>query len=254
MASMTMNNISLYIPHVFVNITKEKISEIFDILSIGRVSHIDFVGKINGDGKPYNSAYIHFENWYNTDAAQCFQERVLNPDKEARLVYDDPWHWIVLENKATRNIPGQRKPRIVLDNETAISMYSTPVKMPSDDFVDACRAPVKGKSYKDALGEQKELNQVSTNLAASEFEPLQSEEKKIADEIENMMNEEEARIAAEDKYLAYIDTRYVDMMERELFYLRARCEQDAKLFRDEILCLQAENSILKEQLANGYCQ
>jgi hypothetical protein len=39
-----------------------------------------------------------------------FQERVTNPDKEARIVYDEPWFWIVLENTAVKTPKAQEMP------------------------------------------------------------------------------------------------------------------------------------------------
>ena len=92
-------NLSLYIPRVFPNINKKKIIEIFHKLRIGRVAYIDLQRKIGRNGKPYNSVFVHFEFWYDNVAARNFQARVLNPAEEAHLVYDDPWHWVVLENK-----------------------------------------------------------------------------------------------------------------------------------------------------------
>ena len=92
-------NLSLYIPRVFPNINRKKIVEIFHRLRIGRVANIDLQRKIGRDGQPYNSVFVHFEYWYDNVAARNFQARVLNPAEEARLVYDDPWHWVVLENK-----------------------------------------------------------------------------------------------------------------------------------------------------------
>ena len=90
--------LSLFVPYVFSNITKERIHNIFNNYLLGHVSRVDFVGKTDKNGKFYNAAYIHFDYWFDNLAVQNFQERVLSPDKEARIVYDDPWYWVVLEN------------------------------------------------------------------------------------------------------------------------------------------------------------
>jgi hypothetical protein len=97
-----ISNISLYIPHVFCNIDEARIAHIFDSLLLGKVSHVDFVPKADRNGKSYNAVYVHFDYWYNTVAAANFQEKVVNPEKEARLVYDEPWYWVILENKTNR--------------------------------------------------------------------------------------------------------------------------------------------------------
>jgi len=88
---------SLYIPRVFLNITEQQISNIFYQLGYGEVSHVDFVYMDKGP-KPYNSVYIYFRTWYNTEAAAHFQQILTGPDQKALIVYENPWYWIVLEN------------------------------------------------------------------------------------------------------------------------------------------------------------
>jgi len=111
MASI-QQNISIYIPRVFSNISKERMESIFELLSIGKVKNIDFIAKLTSNGQKYNSAYVHFDYWYDNISNQNLQNRLLNhSDKETRIVYDDPWYWIVLENKAQKkdySVPNQR--------------------------------------------------------------------------------------------------------------------------------------------------
>jgi hypothetical protein len=108
----TFANISLYIPHVFANITKNTIVQTFEKLRIGSVKRIDFINK-KGKNQNFNSVYIHFNQWYDNVASRNFQERVLDPNMEARIVYDEPWFWIVLENKGQK--AGDRKRSVNLD-------------------------------------------------------------------------------------------------------------------------------------------
>ena len=117
----SISNISLYIPHVFSNYTKDDVSEAFEKVFIGKVNKVDFVSKTGKDGREYNSAYIHFDYWYDNVAASNFQQRVLDPNQEARLVYDEPWYWIVLENKGKKHIPGERKACLDLGLEKVLS-------------------------------------------------------------------------------------------------------------------------------------
>jgi hypothetical protein len=119
-------NISLYIPHVFTNLTSEYIANIFESMGIGKINHVDLVYKINKHGVAYNSAYIHFDYWFSSIVAKNFQARVLNPKKEARIMYDDPWYWIVMENTAKKHNPGERKVRVNLtpsENITDTSVF-----------------------------------------------------------------------------------------------------------------------------------
>jgi hypothetical protein len=92
---------SLYISHVFPNIHKKKIAQLFEKLLLARIAAIDFVAKVGKDGKPYNSAYIHVDYWFDNTSAKNFQEKIRSSAKEALLVYDEPWYWIVNENTSS---------------------------------------------------------------------------------------------------------------------------------------------------------
>ena len=118
-----IQNISLFIPHVYANISSTQIFDTFENLRIGKVKNVDLIPKQGSDGKPYNAAYIHFYNWCDNVAARNFQERVLDPNQEARIVYDDPWFWKVAayreaaeprrehERSYERREPERRPPR-----------------------------------------------------------------------------------------------------------------------------------------------
>ena len=129
----TFANISLYIPHVFANITKNKIVETFEKLRIGSINRIDFLNKKSKKSN-YNAVYIHFSEWYDNSAARNFQERVLDPNMEARIVYDEPWFWIVLENK--RHKASDRKRSVNLDalNNSQIASEGVAIPMTNQDF------------------------------------------------------------------------------------------------------------------------
>ena len=122
MTNQLNHELSLYIPHVFPNFTREYIASIFQNLSLGYVDHVDLVPKQDRFGKSYNAAYVHFAEWFEGPATENFQERVVNPNKEARIVHDEPWFWIVLENKSKKHEPGARKPTLDLSEEPAVSM------------------------------------------------------------------------------------------------------------------------------------
>ena len=106
---MNATNFSVFIPHMFPNISKERIANAFESNQLGLVKKIDLVSNIDKQGKKYNCAFIHFSHWYMSDSAMRFLKRVEDPSKEARLVYDDPWFWIILPNTGTRVLPGDRK-------------------------------------------------------------------------------------------------------------------------------------------------
>jgi hypothetical protein len=94
-----MSNYSIYIPRVFNNISNQKIISAFEKYDIGTISSIDVKLKTGLDGSCYKVVFIHFSHWnaYNSSAINL-RERIENPEKEARLIYDDPWYWILLPN------------------------------------------------------------------------------------------------------------------------------------------------------------
>ena len=147
------NNLSLFIPHVFENIDEERIRKIFKYNDYGEVGHVDFVNKIDQRGVTYNSAYVHFKTWFNNKHTANFQEKVIDTDKEARIVYDDPWYWIVLENKASKHVPGSRKPTLDL-RETA-----------QDDNEDDHSEDLVDSNYAFMLEHQIELLRTELNVA-----------------------------------------------------------------------------------------
>ena len=142
-------------------------------------------------------------------AARNFHARVRDPIKEARLIYEDPWYWVVLENKARKYIPGERKPCIVLD--------STPVAKVQIE-TKSTWAPVK------SLVQQKSVNKLVAVKLDSEFAATQAypeeydlEEYDLEEEKEEekQMDEIEEAIKEEDKYLVTIDSRYIRALEEE---------------------------------------
>jgi hypothetical protein len=95
---MIETHFSVYIPRIFNNIPNKKIADVFEKLGLGEVSTMDIIYKTGSDGSKYKMAFIHFANWYNTSVALNFKNKIENRDIEAKLVYDDPWYWIVLPN------------------------------------------------------------------------------------------------------------------------------------------------------------
>ena len=205
-------NISLYIPHIFANYSKSDVAQIFEDQGIGKVSHIDFVSKLGQDNKEYNAAYIHFDYWFANTIAANFQERVLNSKKEARIMYEDPWYWIVLENKARKIAPGDRKPRIDLGEFPALSSSNvTPVKAKAEKKCPD--APAKAKT---------QTEPVLPIAKCLEFDEEVADEMEELMETDAQMDEIEALIEEEESYLVNIDSRYIQSLEAENLDLRAQ--------------------------------
>ena len=137
--SNTNTNLSLYIPRVFLNVTKERMAEVFHSLMIGKVSSIDFVPREdNNSGDAYNMAFVHFEKFYDNVASTNFQEKVLDTKHEAKVVYDEPWYWICLPNTNPKPDSVRELERRVTELEQWIQYYNS---MPNYGFPEPLSTP-----------------------------------------------------------------------------------------------------------------
>lgn len=229
---------SLYIPHVFSNINERRIKSTFDFLGLCKVSHVDFVPKMGANGT-YNSIYIHIECWYNNVVADNFQERVRNPDKEARIVYDDPWYWIALENTGRKFVSGDRKPCIDVGSVNQPTVYAKNQRSYAYDNADYV------EEYEETID-------------------TRYTEECMLDELEDLMDEEEARIKECDGNLITIDGRYVHSMEQSALELQnslyksreemlhwfgetGNLQNQNNLLTDEVYSLKAQLSLLQDK-------
>ena len=201
----TFANISLYIPHVFANITKNRIVETFEKLRIGSINRIDFISKRSPIGN-FNAVYIHFSQWYDNSASRNFQERVLNQNMEARIVYDEPWFWIVLENKNHK--AGDRKRSVNLDalnNSQIASQDVIKPMMTNQDFANLLQ-----KSYSE------ERCFAQEDAAVITLEDVLEENRKLTEQLRVYMEKS------------------------------GRLEHQFNILFDDKLCLQNELALLKE--------
>lgn len=215
-ATQQLENMSVYIPHVFPNFTEEYITSVFEDLRIGVVDHVDLVSKMDKQGKPYNAAYIHFKHWCSGAAAENMYYRIKDENKEARIVHDDPWFWILLENKAKKYDMTARKPRINIEPDLDITSELEIV--PRLDI-----AP--GINLDDDLEQQAEID------AAIEF---------FENEAAELEFQNDMYLEAENQHLHEQNAAY-----REL---NRMLEAAMGLMTDENEQLDAENAELKRQI------
>jgi hypothetical protein len=219
MSNNTFENISLYIPRVFLNITQEKIKEAFEKNGIGKVKRVDLISKV----PEYNIAYVHFEYWNDTITARNFQSYSKEP-KGAKLVYNDPWHWIVLENKATRYEPGARKVRINLGEPIMNFKIASALSVdPIDELMFNLRKEEQEKEQQEKEKEQQEK------------EKEQQKEDQELLEMLREMGEIDEELQNED--VSLVEARYVEMLEAS----------NATMF-NQVNMLQQENYQLNKKI------
>ena len=224
--STNMKNISLFIPHIFANYRKEDVIKVFEDKQIGKVNHIDYIKKFN-NGTDYYAAYIHFDYWYENSDALKLNRDVLDTKKEARIMYEEPWYWIVLENKTPQKIntkSGDRKLRIDIKG---LSSSSVTISTPKSDVELTCpNAPIKKKQ-----------------LVSFEFiEPINLEGEFSDEDIAQMDREldeiEEYMIQEEEVNQISIDSRYVKAIEEENAEMREQIQYlHAQMYNLQMYCL-----------------
>jgi hypothetical protein len=117
-----MSSYSVFIPRVFSNIKDTRIVDIFHQNGIGKVGSVDLVSRKNQKGDStqyYNMAFVHFETFYNTPASESFRQDLANPNTSTKLVYEDPWFWLVLPFEQ-KDRTASRRP--VMENDNAIGI------------------------------------------------------------------------------------------------------------------------------------
>lgn len=123
---MSSTQYSVFIPRVFANIGESRIGDVFHEFGIGNVSHVDFKSRPRKQGEPKtNMAFVHFKELYDREgeAGKKFREKVEDKEKECKLIYEDPWFWLVL--------PFEKKERVERPRNTHAQM---PMQMPMQNF------------------------------------------------------------------------------------------------------------------------
>ncbi len=105
------------IPRVFPQWTNEQhIMDTFHKQDIGKVYKVDIIRKPDEPGRhyPIYQAFIYFSVWYDNEIAFHFQQRIYNSEnKQTKVVYDDPWFWVVFENKSKKNALSKDDKRLI---------------------------------------------------------------------------------------------------------------------------------------------
>ena len=99
-----IQNLSVFITRIHrEDANEEFIKRTFYDQEIACVRRIDFLkcrdSTSSANGKVYYQAKIYFHYWFKNQIAYNVQRRILNPNNSgARIIYADPWYWIVLKN------------------------------------------------------------------------------------------------------------------------------------------------------------
>jgi len=98
---VTVSPISIFLPHVFADISKEDVFRVFeDTLQFGQIHKIECIPKVNlKDGHSYYSCYIFFLNWKTNDNTDYILPRILSGEA-TRVYYKSDKYWVVCHNQS----------------------------------------------------------------------------------------------------------------------------------------------------------
>lgn len=90
---------TLYIPDFVHPADLDLIKETFEKLELAKVRKVEFLEHLeceyNVEPELYGAARVYIDYWYDNGSVSHMQERIKNPNQEARLVYDDPHYWVI---------------------------------------------------------------------------------------------------------------------------------------------------------------
>lgn len=88
--------LSLYIPVISSFTNEGFIKKMFNQHKIGNVKRVDFV---HNKTKNRREAFIHFEEWFDTEESKKMQADILDINTKTQFVYSDKKFWPLLVNK-----------------------------------------------------------------------------------------------------------------------------------------------------------
>lgn len=119
------HKMSLYVPRVDTYVTENDVKFYFENWQIGKVSHVDFVQKLDQE---YKQMYVHFSYWFNIHKNRQLQEELNKENNSVKINYvsfsdefeedectneEYDFSWFLLKNKTKKF--SERK--IVIDLE-----------------------------------------------------------------------------------------------------------------------------------------
>lgn len=98
----------LCIPHVFLDVTTDKISKAFRKQNLGEVQSICMISKISSKKEKYNTANISIRWFENPQSIAA--RTLLSQGSEIRVYYKGPWYWNVYNYELKKTfMPRERK-------------------------------------------------------------------------------------------------------------------------------------------------
>lgn len=102
---------SLCIPRVFKNISEKRVRAIFYSLKLGFVERVDMVAKTSEKGDEFWRVFVHFSEWNDSNQTAVQMRQKLDAGEKIKIVYDEPWFWLISKSNSTPRQPGRKSAR-----------------------------------------------------------------------------------------------------------------------------------------------
>ena len=122
--------ISIVIPRVFNNISWRHIKKSIIDLRLGFVERIDVIPSLK---RNYKIAFVHFapDKWNMRDPKAVSILKALQSGKNVKIVYDEPWYWIISISRAEKPQaaprPLIRKQKLLLKRNSTQSLSNNSI-------------------------------------------------------------------------------------------------------------------------------
>jgi hypothetical protein len=191
-ANVQLDTLSVYIPYVYTNVSKEMIADAFQKADVGVVGKVDFVVKKDTKtNRDYHNCYVHFTEWSSSDYANQIRAAI-ESSESIKLFYTLPakgrrgeqqFFWTLLKNTYTKK--AEQQPSVVV--QTTYAPTTPPGSPPTTPS-----APTKRRSSKaPAMARTGSVQacayeEIATDADAPGFVPYPSVDLVATDYVERM--------------------------------------------------------------------
>jgi hypothetical protein len=194
-ANVQLDTLSVYIPYVYTNVSKEMIADAFQKADVGTVGKVDFVVKKDTKtNRDYHNCYVHFTEWSSSDYANQIRATI-ESSESIKLFYTLPakgrrsneqqFFWTLLKNTYTKK-PEQQPSAVV---QTTYSPTTPPSSPPSTPSAPAKRrgsnAPAMARTSS-VQNQESAYEEIATDADAPGFVPYPSVDLVATDYVERM--------------------------------------------------------------------
>tara|TARA_B100000424_G_C22841710_1_gene449177 strand:+ start:412 stop:888 length:477 start_codon:yes stop_codon:yes gene_type:complete len=118
-----MSVLSLYVPVISDSVSEAYVKKMFKNKNIGTILRVDFVKNIE---KNRREAFIHFDEWFDSEESKLLKEDILNPDTKTQFKFNDTGKfWPLLVNKNPHKRVNNPKYQVLDSSEVKNSYKKT---------------------------------------------------------------------------------------------------------------------------------